>query len=105
MDDRPYELAKRQRRLARVVVSREWLVQLMREGLEFTGVRATTRGIPKDAVFSHAFTNNFRGDVSFVFAHESFDPVEMGEEIPEIEVIFEVLEYEEGKADDEVVEV
>ncbi len=94
MEDRDYELAKRQRRLARVVVSREWLVGLMKEGLKFAGVKVKV-GVPEDAVFSHAFTNNFRGDVSFVFAHESFDPVAMGEEIPEITVVFEIMDYEE----------
>jgi hypothetical protein len=77
----------RERRLAKVVVTQELLIELLKQDF-VVPVTKTTKGIPPDAVFLYSYTDDRAAQSFFVFEHPSFDAVELGSEIPIIRVEF-----------------
>ena len=80
-------------RLARVRISQELWQDWMTEGYKSGGFKCD-KGLPEGAEFLY-FARDDRanyGDLSMVFQHESFDNVELGNMIPEIDVWFTRLE-------------
>ena len=76
------------RRLMRVPVSRSLLIDLLRDGHRITGTVITENGIPDRAMFIGCHTDVDCHEVYFLFAHESFKLVPLGERIPELVVTF-----------------
>jgi hypothetical protein len=74
-----------ERRLARVAISHELLIEMMTQD-NFVSAVQTTKGIPKDSVFVHSYTDDASAQTYFVFEHPSFDVVEMGCVIPTLRI-------------------
>ena len=76
------------RNIVRVQISHEMIIHMMTEGWKVEYVTCT-KGLPKDATFERGYTDD-RGDVFWIFSHESFEPVRDGEKIPELTPTFQV---------------
>jgi hypothetical protein len=72
-------------RLARVGVSFELMLDLVREDYDITGRIKCIQGIPVDAEFVRSYVGE-NDVVYFVFSHPTFAHVKIGGEIPEIRV-------------------
>ena len=78
------------RRFAAVRVSQELIAQMMIEGYCSGGIQCLA-GVPEGAIYRRAYMLNDRGDVYFVFYHDSFDSVAEGHSIPLIDVTMQRL--------------
>jgi hypothetical protein len=79
-------------RLARVGVSFELMLDIMREDFDITGRIQCTNGIPKDAEYVRSYIGD-NDVVYFVFSHPAFAPLVPGDEIPEISVKHKHTKY------------
>lgn len=85
------------RRIRLVRIAPELLQEIITQGNELHCV--VTEGLPLDATPRHSSFDPVNGCAVFVYEHESFAPVALGEEIPILRVTFETIEglTEEGK--------
>lgn len=68
------------------------LVEMMTEGWEGTGIKCT-EGLPEDAEYVRQFYKEMSDEVCLVFSHPSFDLVERGGLIPQINATYQIAEY------------
>ena len=78
-----------ERRIAKIAISYEFLIELMTEGHEQIRPIRVIKGIPEGAVFLHSYFDFERAIGYMVFEHTSFEPVEPGKTIPIIDVQFQ----------------
>ena len=70
------------RRVVRVDVHFELLVNMMSNDFTASGIVSNTKGLPPDSIFVGSAFDIRRMTASLFFAHKSFDPVIEGDEIP-----------------------
>ena len=75
------------RKLMAVMVANYFLIQMLTEGWESDGLIKCTKGIPKDAEYIYHLYDPKCQAILFIFRHDSFRPLELGEEIPLMDVI------------------
>ena len=76
----------KERRLARVAISQEFLVEMLREGYEQIRPMRVVKGVPKDAQLITGYFDYSTMIGYIVFEHEEFEPVQPGSEIPIIDI-------------------
>jgi hypothetical protein len=61
----------------------------MTEGYEFHDGMKVVQGVPPDAVFITSGFDMQKMEAYLIFMHPSFEPLEIGNEIPRVDVIVE----------------
>lgn len=84
----------KERRLVRVAIYNEFLLEWLTQGHEITLVK-TTRGLPPDATFISSQFDDRTLTAFLIFEHESFAPVLVGSEIPYFDIQFTRYELAE----------
>jgi len=74
-----------ERRYKMVYVAQEYLLELLRTGTKLSF--EILSGVPQDAVYVRDFYDNESGGTAFVFFHPDFEPVQVGCEIPRLDVV------------------
>jgi hypothetical protein len=90
----------KERRLRKYGATFELLIEFMREGWVGDHISCIT-GIPQDAVLVDSYKDVNSGIIWFVFYHESFDVVRLGEVMPEGQCIYKKEHKQEGDLVDE----
>jgi hypothetical protein len=75
-----------ERRLARVAISFELLLDMMTEGYEVLGGVRVVKGVPKDAQFVFSQFDEDKLTAYLVFTHPDFAPIQPGQTIPDLPV-------------------
>ena len=66
----------------------EFLQEIITEGWSVDNVHCI-KGLPEGAVFVRSFTDEPRAVAGLVFQHPSFEPVEIGDRIPVLDIVYE----------------
>lgn len=80
--DERYKKLKAERRYARVMIDTD----IFGNFFKFGSHHYKAEGLPEDALFMGAYQTVQEMALSFVYAHESFEPVPMGCEVPRLHV-------------------
>ena len=75
------------RKIVKVYVSFGLIVSMMTQDNEIQKTK-TTAGLPPDAQFIYNGYDQNRGEVFFIFTHDSFPEIHDGDEIPEFQIRF-----------------
>lgn len=86
MNDDAYEVANRH---AIVMISYSFLQEISTVGWQ--GTAKCVRGLPEGARLVSTFTDDSRNVACLVFEHDSFEPVEAGDKLPILPVVFETV--------------
>jgi len=73
-----------ERRLVKVYIDQDYLIEFMTQGKEIS--RKVIEGIPADAILISSNFDHERFAAYFIFQHESFQKVYIGEEIPVMDI-------------------
>jgi hypothetical protein len=82
-----FEKLKQERRYVRVPIDLDMLGEMIAPVKSTPDYQTRIEGLPGDAMFIDAATSPMERAVSFVYAHESFEPVPIGVAIPPQEVL------------------
>lgn len=77
------------RRLVKVALSKDWLLDFIIQDNEIVGIVKTIKGIPKDAKFIGSTFDDTNLQACIICEHPDFRELQEGEQIPYFDVVMQ----------------